>query len=152
MYVLAIASMWCSRHATALSGDLDGTARFMQMCRIANVLGRGETRGAARVSDACVGKTMDAEHLSLAGRRHVSAVQMISNDPSRKDSYRTINYIDLQATTGRRSAFLLIHTHYLGDGSSQGHCQLVGLRNAISLNQSGPIRAQAGHTTGRFVK
>jgi hypothetical protein len=44
MYVLAIASMWFSRHATALFGDLEGTARFMQMCRIANVLGRGETR------------------------------------------------------------------------------------------------------------
>jgi hypothetical protein len=44
MYVLAIASMWFSRHATALFGDLEGTVRFMQMCRIANVLGRGETR------------------------------------------------------------------------------------------------------------
>jgi hypothetical protein len=52
MYVLAIASMWFSRQATALSRDLDGTARFMQMCRISNMLGRGETRGAARVSYA----------------------------------------------------------------------------------------------------
>jgi hypothetical protein len=29
---------------------------------------------------------------------------------------------------------LLIHTRCLGGGSSRGHCQLVGLRNAISMN------------------
>jgi hypothetical protein len=51
----------------------------------------------------------------------------------------------------KKVGLLLIHTRYLGGGSSQGHCQLVGLRNAISLNQSGPIRAQADHITGCFV-
>jgi hypothetical protein len=111
MYVFGIASMWFSRHVTALSGDLDGTARFVQMCRIANVLGRGETRGAARVS----------------------AVQM------------TLSHLFGKASDTKRSL------RYLGGGSSQGHCQLARLRNASSLNQSGHLRAQVYHTTGRFV-